>query len=431
MTFVFENMMDEDGQFFGVYDIAQGKMVAVERRVSALPILSALLMNRDVLSNSEIDLIANSIIAHDLVRIGDTLYYAPNGISEDGVMDLHLSDFAISDELIGLLGEYSNDRHRLDDEYGGAMLMEGVANSLKLILEGQEQNVTRLPSTELRVVFSGDGESYELQPSDTFSINNSYFSTGLMSFEYFYQAVEPYAYRKKQDSVDSIFRRLGKVKDHAYSEEQKQTIREIEALYAQSHSVYTIANTLYESWLDIYNFLKVQTDDTIYAYAYNVHTGEMIETPSDLLGTYFRDAFQFRKRFGTPAVSMNYFLLVGMFNDKKMALESGNLALTNYDIHQGWMFGALSTTNSDSFAYNGLNVWGDDSLQYSRMGNMPAVMLTRHMYDTSGMNTNRENWRVFAMRKVNQFMPEGAERLTPDDAFPTFYDHIAAIEIVN
>ncbi len=431
IDFVFKNMMDETGQFFGVYDIAQEKMVAVERRASALPILSALLMNRDVLSNPEIDLIMNSIIAHELVRVGDTLYYAPNGIGEDGVMDLYLSDFAISDELLALLSEYSNDGRRLDEEYGCAMLLKGVANSLKLILEGQEQNATRLPSTELRVVFSGKGESYELQPSGTFDINNSYFSIGLMSFEFFYQAVEPYGYYAEQESFDSTFKRLGKVKDNAYSEKQKQTIREIEALYAETYSVYTIANTLYESWLDIYNFLKIQTDDTIYAYAYNVHTGEMIEAPSDLLGSSFSYTSQFRERFGTPAVSMNYFLLVGMFNDKEMALESGNLALANYGIHEGWMFGTLSTTNSDIFADNGLNVWGYDSLQYALMGNMPAVMLTRHMYDTSGMNTNRENWRVFAMRKMNQFMSEGVERLTPDDAFPTFYDHIPAVEILN
>ena len=34
IDFVFQNLMDETGQFYGVYDISQGETVATERRVS-------------------------------------------------------------------------------------------------------------------------------------------------------------------------------------------------------------------------------------------------------------------------------------------------------------------------------------------------------------------------------------------------------------
>ncbi len=431
IDFVFENMMDETGQFYGIYDIAQEKVVAAERRVASLPILSALLANRDVLTDREIDLIANSIIANEIVRVGDTVYYAPNGIDEDGVMDLHLYDFAISDEFFYILTEYSQNSRRLDEKYGCAILLEGLANSLKLVLEAQEQNPTRLPSTELRVVFSGDGESCELQPSDTFDIKNSYFSIGLVAFEFFYQVFEQYKYYDVQGSFDAKFARLSKVQGSAYTQKQEQTIRDAEALYAEVYNAYTIANTLYESWLDVYNFLRIQPSDTIYANAYNVHTGEIIEASGEALYPSFSDVKGFRKHFGTPATSMNYFLLTGMFNDREMALESGYLAFFNFDIHKYWMLSSLNPSNPDMFVDNGFNIWGYDSLQYTMMGDMTATTMTRQMYDTSGICINRENWRVFAMRKINQFTEDEANFLTPDEAFPTFYDQIPAVEIAK
>jgi hypothetical protein len=444
-NFILENMMNEDGQFYGIYDIAQQKLVATDRKVATLPMLSALAgyrnfttdpdTNLSVISNDTIDLIANSMLANEIVRVGDTLYYAPYGISEDGVMDLKLSDFVFTGGLFGLLTEYSHDGSRLDEEYGCAILLEGLANSLKLILEGQEQNATHLPSTELRVVFSGDGESYELHPSDTFDIKNSYFSIGLSSYETYYSTIDQFRYNDSniQDGIDWAYIRLKNVKNGAYTEQQAKTIRDIEALYAEKSNAYTIANTLYESWLDVYNFLRVQTSDTIYANAYDVGTGEKIEASTDGLYAGFQEAVPFVKRFGTPAASMNYFLLVGIFNDESMAIESGNLAQANFDMHVAGMFSLQpDRTDPDIYADNGFNIWGYDSLLYSVCGySFTSRYQTRHLLFASNLNLSRENWKVFSMRKMNQFMQDGLEPLTPEDEFPMFYDDIPAVTIKN
>jgi hypothetical protein len=177
------------------------------------------------------------------VRVGDTLYYAPYGIDENGVMDLKLSDFPITSSLFNLLTEYSQDRSRLEERYGCAILLEGVANSLSLILEGQEQNATRLPSSELRVTFSSDGKSYELQPSDTFSINNSYFSIGLMQFASYYCNIDQFAYFTTtfNETIDRNVMRLADVVDGAYNESQVRSIRDIEACYGEMKNAYRIA----------------------------------------------------------------------------------------------------------------------------------------------------------------------------------------------
>lgn len=446
VTFVVDNIMNEDGQFYGVYDIEQQKLVATERKVATLPILSELAGFRSlergpdtsykIVSDDVTDLIVNSIIADEIVRVGDKLYYAPYGIGTDGVMDLKLSDFAITGSLFNLLTEYSCDASRLDEEYGGAMLLEGIANSLKLILEGQEQNATRLPSSELRVVFSDGGESYELQPSDTFCINNSYFSIGLKSFQGFYNTIDQFAFYKTgfNESIDHTVMRLTKVKDGAYSQNQVQAIREIEARYAEMTNAYAIANTLYKSWLDVYNFLKVQTNDTIYANAYNVQTGKIIDASNEVNYNSFEWFTLFAKRFGTPATSMNYFLLAGVFNDKEMALESGHLTLVNLDAFMQIFISVsryMGATNPDMYADIGFNIWGYDSLRYAVNGDMPVKMETYPLFYASGTNMNRENWKVFAMRKINQFTDDEAYFLTPEDELPTFYDHIQAVTIVN
>ena len=51
------------------------------------------------MKSDEIDFMVNSVIANDLIRVGNKLYYALYGISDEGIMQLKLSDFAISCEL--------------------------------------------------------------------------------------------------------------------------------------------------------------------------------------------------------------------------------------------------------------------------------------------------------------------------------------------
>lgn len=159
----------------------------------------------------------------------------------------------------------------------------------------------------------------------------------------------------------------------------------------------------------------------------------MIEASTDGLYAGFQEAVPFVKRFGTPATSMNYFLLVGIFNDESMAIESGNLTQTNFDMHVVGMFNPQpDLTDPDLYADNGFNIWGYDSLLYSICsGTFTARMQTRHLLFRADLNLSRENWLVFSMRKMNQFMQDGSEPLTPVDAFPTFYEQIPAVTIKN
>ena len=429
VDFVFENLIDEDGQIFGIYDIEQGKLVATDRKSPALPILSAILLNTDqrgVLTNKEIDFIINSIIANDLIRVDDTLYYAPRGISDDGIMELKLSDFAVSSELFEVFLEYSNDRSRLDEEYGCAMLLEGFANSLKLILEGQEQNMTRLPSSELTVIFTDGGSSYELQPSETFDINDPFFSMRLMSLNYI--ETEDLKFIKTKSSCAG---KLSGGEDGVYSESQKQYIRECEAQYAEVYNAYIIQTTCYESWRRIYNFLQMQPSETAYAPKYNVHTGEMIEASVDTLYPEYSQYSAMLKRFGTPVTMMNYHLLVGIFNDEDAMSETAYLTMVDFDLFSSSMFSPEEAdySNPDIFADNGFNVFECGSL--CTLGGLPSAEPKIDPYDKSGFNLGREGWREYTMRKLNEQIRSEEDYVAIDNEFPLFYDHLPKVEIVD
>jgi|GEM_PF-2295288 len=438
IDFVFENMMDESGQIFGIYDIEKSKLVAKDRKSPVLPILSAMVTNTDqcgVLSNDEIDFMVNSIIANDLIRMGDTLYYAPHGISDDGVMQLKLSDFAISSDLFRIFIDYSNDENRLDEKYGNAMLLEGFANSLKLVLEGQEQNATRLPASELKVIFTDGGNNYELQSSDTFDINNSFFAVGLIAFMDFgvvNNGGGRFTALKFEKTKDATAKKLSAGNDGVYSDRQAAYIRECEALYSEIYSAYTIQNTLYESWLSIYNFLQVQPSRTAYAPKYNVHTGQMMGVSTDSLYSEFHQSAPLIDRFGTPATPMLYHQLVGIFNNEAMIKETAYLVITEY----GWMtsermfrMNNYNYSNPDFFADNGFNIWGYDSLY--ALGQLTSTKATEYLYNHIGLNLSRENWREYTMRKLNEQTRKEEDFVSIDDEFPLFYDHLPKVEIVN
>lgn len=426
-------MIDENGQFAGIYDISQGKIVATNRKVSALPILSAMLkMNssEQVLTHSEIDSIANNIIANNIVRVGDTLYYAPNGLSEDGVMNFVLDDFAITGQFFFMMNEYSMNPERLNEKFGCAILMEGFANSLQLILEGQEMNETRLPSSALKVTFSSDG-SYKLEPSDTFMMEGAYFSMGLASYEGYGQYLLNFKF-EDEGAFDSWMQKVADDKNGKYNDSQAQNIREGAAIYAEFYNAYKIINTFYESWLDVYNFIKIQPISTIYAPGYNVHTGEMIYADAGSFYSSFSWMTEFRKRFGTPSISMNWFQLVGLLNDDSMMADAASLTMNQNDIYSSRLIGSLNPdySNPDIYADNGFDLWGYDSLKYVTANGLTATECTRFLFGTSGHSLNRENTDELIRRTLNQFLDD-AHQLGPDDAIPLFYDNIPRVDIVE
>ncbi len=429
-------MIDENGQFAGIYDISQGRIVALDRKTSALPILSVmLLMNNSetVLTNAEIDSVMNLIIANNIVRVGDSLYYTPEGLSEDGVMNLTLDDFVLNGAFLNLMNEYSLNPSRLIEEFGCAKLMEAFANSLQLVLEGQEMNETRLPSSKLKVCFSSDG-SYELQPSDTFMMEGSYFSMGLASYQGMNAYLINFRYEQNNNrAFDTWINKVASDKDGNYDEKQSHYIREAAAMYSEVYNAYKIINTFYESWLDVYNFIKAQPVSTIYAQGYNVHTGEMIPAEAGKFHSRFTWLTALRERFGTPSVSMNWFLLVGMFNDEARMTDTASLCMNQYDLYVSRLFGSLNLdySNPDIYADNGFNLWGYDSLKYIlSYGGVTATECTRYLFGTSGHSLNRENTGELIRRTLNQFLDD-THQLGPDDAIPLFYDSIPSADIVG
>ncbi len=439
--FVFENMIDETGQIYGVYDLAQGKLVASDRKSPVLPVLSAMTSS---LSDNEVDFLVNSIIANDIIRVGDTLYYAPYGISGDGTMLLKLSDFALSPELFDVIMTYSTDRSRLDEEYGCAMLLEGFLNSLKLILESQERNMTRLPSSELSVIFKDGGNSYELKPSDTFDIDDTFFALGFktipMGMFGFGSGDNPWGYAgafatfKFEITRGACADKLSGGKDGVYSESQKRYIRECEVQYSEEYNSYTIQTLYYECWLNIFNFLQAQPSETAYAPKYNVHSGEMIEASAEALYPEFSHFAPMIKRFGTPNTPLSYHFLVGLFSNDNAIRETASLVMANYEMYVHMMFDSQSFDYSDPdlFADNGFNVWGYDSLQYE-FGRMTSDngALDPDPYTKIGLNFNREDWKEYTMRKLNEKVRNEVEQVSIDDEFPLFYDHIPEVEIIS
>jgi hypothetical protein len=107
--------------------------------------------------------------------------------------------------------------------------------------------------------------------------------------------------------------------------------------------------------------MRIQPSETIYAPGYNVQTGEMIEAPVD---DAIRSAFSYNGEVSgalwNPAASMNYFCLTGIFNDKAMAIESGNLAQEMYYMHLMYFTSQHDHTNPDLYADIGFDIWGYD-----------------------------------------------------------------------
>jgi len=439
--FVFQNLMDETGQFYGIYDIAQGKTVATNRKSPALPILSSMCgliwdtPNTEILSDKEIKPIVNSIIANDIIRVADKLYYAPHGISGDGVMNLSLSDFYISASLLSKLADYAAVEGSLDDEYGVVMLLEGYLNSLKLVVEGQEQNETRLVSSDLKVIFMDGGKSYELQPSDTFDINDSFFLNfdliGAMSDDFHGGPFSKLAFNKTNQSIAG---KLSISKDGTLNETQKGYIRECERQYAEIYNMYEIQTTLYECFFHIYSFLQLQPIETAFAPQYNVHTGEMIEAPTEMLYPQFRNTIApMLRRIGTPATLMNYSRLEGVFNDETELVETCKALAPYFGEWMGtnvFRSSGLDSTNPDLYAENAFDIWGFDSL-YSLNFDKTVVSSSAPLYDSMGHSFGREGWKEYTMRMLNENIQNEAEHVMPDDEFPLFYDHLPKEEIIN
>ncbi len=86
-------------------------------------------------------------------------------------------------------------------------------------------------------------------------------------------------------------------------------------------------------------------------------------------------------------------------------------------------------SNPDFFANNGFNIWGYDSLY--ALGPMTSTRATEYLYNHIGLNFNRENWKEYTMRMFNGSTRNDENNVSINDEFPTFYDHLTKVEIVD
>ena len=132
------------------------KLVATDRiSGSTLQIASAMLATNDV-DPARIQALFDAVIEHEILEIDGTYYYVPGGeLSNDGTIELDLADLAVSSSFMGYFKDMAwyNQEDQMQDSLATYKMLEGFANSLELLLEGQEQNPTNLPAETLRGYF--------------------------------------------------------------------------------------------------------------------------------------------------------------------------------------------------------------------------------------------------------------------------------------
>jgi hypothetical protein len=129
---------------------------------------------------------------------------------------------------------------------------------------------------------------------------------------------------------------------------------------------------------------------------------------------------------------MNWFNLVGMFNDEERMLDTGHLVINNYEMY---LNGIIEPNNSDFsdpsiYVENGFNVWGYDSLRYPLMNNIAGSSSNYFFFNRSGMSFNREDWLEYTLRNLNENRNED-QALTLDSEVPFFYDHVPSTVIAE
>lgn len=301
VNFVYENMRDQKtGLVSGIWDNENSIKLVPERRTANFPLL---LKTIDLLSHEQIYEWFQAIIEHEVVIINTQAYYLPNGVDEDGITIIELEDLVCAGILGNLEYLYKNyDQYEIGEI---SLVLEAITNSTELMLRAQELNPTHLPTNSIKVVFNEDGSIYLEPIGEEFYINNNFYlnslGRGLGTMGFFSNSINTALTHLDQTEDDNEIEMI------KYVESDLKLFRNISGLFLYQIKILQ----------HVYDFIKVQDKDIIFAPGYNVNTGEPIFY--DSLPTSAN--IELYKRFGNPKEYYSYFLVLSAFLDIPLMLE--------------------------------------------------------------------------------------------------------------
>jgi len=337
VDFLFREMQDPDtGLIHGIWDNDQQKLAARDRRAANLPLWS--IMNGYGYTAEEIGVIEQAqlnewlidIMAHEFVLVGEKYYYAPRGIDAEGVLELHLEDFAFTSGMYGTLYQIAladpGTEYSMPDPETVVRILEGTSNSMKIYMEQQAITPTHLPADKLWVHFDSQG-GYTLEFSEQFSIANEFFAVTPASLAPSFSSIgwlvfKTNDYWPEMPDIDmsdhypaqaSILRQGTNISAESWYTALRQARAAVGEYYYAVHLLSDTSKMLYQ----VYSFARQQPAETALAPAYNIHTG------APVWGAGSGDAEPgswegFRYRFGSLAAAGSWFQVAGRFGDARL-----------------------------------------------------------------------------------------------------------------
>ena len=375
VTFVLDNMVDpETGLIYGVWDNAQGALFATDRVSGAtLQIASAMLATNDV-DHTRIQALFDAVIEHEILEINNTYYYVPGGeIGEDGTIELDLADFAVTDSFLHYFLDmiWYDKEDQQEDPLATYKMLEGFANSLELLLEGQEQNPTNLPADTLTVTFNEDG-TYNFESIGEFHMDNLFFSVLPISQGHNYASATSGFQFMMAEKFDELIEHFLTAKgdgNEEYATQELDQARKIASYYQNSMR---IVNTSYQMYYDVYNFIKLQDGNTIFAAGYDVYSGDIIlrDSVGEEDGSAPWDVYQ--QRFGASNTAVNYAFMNLFFHDQDLSREALKMVLTTFAMFDGYVLNyevELDMSDPETisrFFEKGYSIVGNDGVWVER-----------------------------------------------------------------
>ena len=393
VTFVLDNMVDpETGLIYGVWDNAQVALVATDRVSGAtLQIASAMLATNDV-DLTRIQALFDAVIEHEILEIGGIYYYVPGGeLNADGTIELDLADFAVPDSFMSYFNDmiWYGQEDQQEDPMATYKMLEGFANSMELLLEGQELNPTNLPAETIRVTFNEDG-SRTFESVGEFYMDNPLFSVWSVSYGHSYATATSgfqFMMAEKFDELIEHFLTAKSDGNEEYATQELEQARKIASYYQNSMR---IVNTCYQMYYDIYNFTKAQNGNTIFAAVYDVNTGEIIlrDSVGEENGSAPWDVYQ--QRFGAINTAVNYAFMNLFFHDQELSREALKMVLTTFAMFDGYVLNYEEDLDMSDpevlsrFFEKGYSIVGNDGVwveRYFRGHSWPSHSNQRAAFD--------------------------------------------------
>lgn len=393
VNFVLDNMVDpETGLIYGVWDNAQGVLVATDRISRSTLQIAIAMMGTENVDEARIWALIDAVIEHELLYINGTYYYVPGGqLSADGTVELDLDDFAVTEGFMSyfrdMIWYHKEDQQK--DPLATYKTLEGFANSMELLLEGQEQNPTNLPPGTLRVTFNEDG-TRTFESVGEFHMDNVFFSIWAIAHEFNYaEATSGFQFMMAEKFNELIEHFLTAKADgnEEYAAQDLEQARRIASYYQNSMR---IVNTSYQMYYDVYNFTKAQDGSTIFAAAYDVNTGDVVfrDSVGEEDGSAPWDAYQ--RRFGATNTAVNYAFMNLFFHDQELAEESLKMVMTSIGLFDGFVLNEpVDLDISDTevltrFFEKGVSIVGNDGIWFERYfagPKWPCSISTRAAFD--------------------------------------------------